>query len=98
MAGGLYAHLVRFINPASFGLQTLAETLAMVYFGGLNSIAGSILGAVSISALSEGLKPLNHWKWIIIPLLLILIMIYRSNGLIAFTELNVRRLLRPRPR
>ena len=31
-------------------------------------------------------------------LLLILIMIYRSNGLIAFTELNVRRLLRPRPR
>ncbi|WP_417912608.1 branched-chain amino acid ABC transporter permease [Candidatus Electronema sp. TJ] len=98
VAGGLYAHLVRFINPASFGLQTLAETLAMVYFGGLNSIAGSILGAVSISALSEGLKPLNHWKWIIIPLLLILIMIYRSNGLIAFTELNVRRLLRPRPR
>lgn len=96
VAGGLAAHLVRFINPASYGLQTLAETLAMVYFGGLNSIAGSILGAVSISALSEGLKPLNHWKWIVIPLLLILIMIYRSNGLIAFTELNVRRLTRAR--
>lgn len=94
VAGGLAAHLVRFINPASYGLQTLAETLAMVYFGGLNSIAGSILGAVSISALSEGLKPLNHWKWIFIPLLLILIMIYRPNGLIAFTELNVRKLMR----
>jgi branched-chain amino acid transport system permease protein len=98
VAGGLAAHLVRFINPASFGLQTLAETLAMVYFGGLNSIAGSILGAVSISVLSEALKPLNHWKWIVIPLLLILIMIYRSNGLIAFTELNVRKLMRARKR
>jgi branched-chain amino acid transport system permease protein len=96
VAGGLTAHLVRFINPASYGLQNLAEILAMVYFGGLNSIAGSILGAVSISLLSESLKPLNHWKWIVIPLLLILIMIYRSNGLIAFTELNVRRLMRAR--
>jgi branched-chain amino acid transport system permease protein len=96
VAGGLTAHLVRFINPASFGLQNLAEILAMVYFGGLNSIAGSILGAVSISVLSEMLKPLELFKWIIIPLLLILIMIYRPHGLIAFTELNVRKLMRAR--
>ena len=96
VAGGLFAHVLRYINPGSFGIQNLAEMLAMVYFGGLNSIAGSILGAVSISVLSEMLKPLELFKWIIIPLLLILIMIYRPNGLIAFTELNVRRLMRPR--
>jgi len=63
---------------------------------GLNSIAGSILGAVSISVLSEALKPLELFKWIIIPLLLILIMIFRPHGLIAFTELNVRKLMRAR--
>ena len=51
VAGGLYAHVLRFINPASFGLQKLAEVLAMVYFGGLNSVYGSIVGAVSISML-----------------------------------------------
>ncbi len=96
VAGGLFAHVLRYINPGSFGIQNLAETLAMVYFGGLNSIAGSIVGAVSISLLSEMLKPLELFKWIIIPLLLILIMIFRPHGLIAFTELNVKRLLRPR--
>uniref|UniRef100_UPI0040570C08 branched-chain amino acid ABC transporter permease n=1 Tax=Candidatus Electronema sp. TaxID=2698783 RepID=UPI0040570C08 len=96
VAGGLFAHVLRYINPGSFGIQNLAEMLAMVYFGGLNSIAGSILGAVSISVLSEALKPLELFKWIIIPLLLILIMIYRPHGLIAFTELNVRRLTRAR--
>ncbi|WP_417909937.1 branched-chain amino acid ABC transporter permease [Candidatus Electronema sp. PJ] len=96
VAGGLFAHVLRYINPGSFGIQNLAEMLAMVYFGGLNSIAGSILGAVSISVLSEALKPLELFKWIIIPLMLILIMIYRPHGLIAFTELNVRRLMRAR--
>lgn len=98
VAGGLFAHVLRYINPGSFGIQSLAEMLAMVYFGGLNSIAGSILGAVSISVLSEALKPLELFKWIIIPLMLILIMIYRPHGLIAFTELNVRKLMRARKR
>ena len=96
VAGGLFAHVLRYINPGSFGIQNLAETLAMVYFGGLNSIAGSIVGAVSISLLSEMLKPLELFKWIIIPLLLILIMIFRPHGLISFTELNVRQLMRAR--
>ena len=64
----------------------------MVYFGGLNSIYGSIVGAVSISLLGEALRPLEIFKWIIIPLLLILVMIYRPTGLIAFKEFNVRAL------
>ncbi|WP_446008325.1 branched-chain amino acid ABC transporter permease [Candidatus Electrothrix sp.] len=95
VAGGLFAHVLRYINPGTFGIQKLAEILAMVYFGGLNSIVGSIVGAVSISVLSEALRPLELFKWIIIPLILILIMIFRPHGLISFTELNVRKLMRP---
>ena len=96
VAGGLFAHVIRFINPATFGLQKLAEVLAMVYFGGLNSVYGSIVGAVSISILGETLRPLEIFKWIVIPLLLILVMIYRPTGLIAFKEFNVREVLQPR--
>jgi len=68
----------------------------MVYFGGLNSIYGSIVGAVSLSLLGEALRPLEIFKWIIIPLLLILVMIYRPTGLIAFKEFNVMNLIRPK--
>jgi branched-chain amino acid transport system permease protein len=68
VAGGLFAHVLRYVNPGSFGIQRLAEILAMVYFGGLNSVTGSIVGAVSISILSEALRPLEIYKWIIIPL------------------------------
>ena len=98
IAGALFAHVLRYINPAAFGLQKLAEILAMVYFGGLNSIYGSIVGAVSISVLGEALRPLELFKWIIIPLILILVMIFRPHGLISFTELNVREVMRPRNR
>lgn len=96
VAGGLFAHVLRYVNPGTFGIQKLAEILAMVYFGGLNSIYGSIVGAVSISVLGEALRPLELWKWIIIPLILILVMIFRPHGLISFTELNVKRIIRSR--
>jgi branched-chain amino acid transport system permease protein len=96
VAGGLFAHVMRYVNPGNFGIQSLAEVLAMVYFGGLNSVYGSIVGAVSISLLGEALRPLEIFKWIIIPLLLILVMIYRPTGLIAFRDLDVAKLLRPK--
>jgi len=96
VAGGLFAHTVRFINPNTFGVQRLAEILAMVYFGGLNSVYGSIVGAVSLNLLGEMLRPLALFKWIIIPLLLILIMIYRPTGLVAFKEFDVRKLIQPK--
>jgi branched-chain amino acid transport system permease protein len=96
VAGGLFAHVMRYVNPGNFGIQNLAEVLAMVYFGGLNSVYGSIVGAVSISLLGEALRPLEIFKWIIIPLLLILVMIYRPTGLIAFRDLDVANLLKPK--
>ncbi|MGD9247542.1 MAG: branched-chain amino acid ABC transporter permease, partial [Desulfobacteraceae bacterium] len=96
VAGGLFAHVMRFVNPGTFGIQRLAEILAMVYFGGLNSVVGSIVGAVSINLISEMLRPLEIYKWIVIPLILILVMIFRPTGLIAFREFDVKKILRPK--
>jgi len=96
VAGGLFAHVLRYINPDSFGIRKLAEVLAMVYFGGLNSVTGSIVGAVGLSLISEALRPLDIYKWIIIPIMLILIMIFRPTGLIAFTEFNIEKLFQPK--
>ena len=96
IAGGLFAHVLRYVNPSTFGIQKLAEILAMVYFGGLNSVVGSIVGAVSINLLSEALRPLEIYKWIIIPLLLIFVMLYRPMGLISFREFDVKKLFKPK--
>ncbi len=98
VAGGLFAHVLKYVNPGTFDLKKLAEVLAMVYLGGLNSVVGSIVGAVSYNLLGEALRPLELLKWIIIPLLLILVMIFRPTGLIAFREFDVKKLLEPRQR
>lgn len=96
VAGGLFAHVLGYINPDTFGIRKLAEVLAMVYFGGLNSVTGSIVGAVGLSLISEALRPLDIFKWIIIPIILILIMIFRPTGLIAFTDFNIEKLFQPK--
>jgi branched-chain amino acid transport system permease protein len=42
------------------------------------------------------LRPLEIWKWIFIPLLLILVMIFRPTGLISFREFDPFRLIQPK--
>lgn len=96
VAGGLMAHVIRYVNPGNFDLQKLAEVLAMLYFGGLNSVYGSVVGAVSINMLGEMLRPFGIYKWIIIPLLLILVILFRPTGLIAFKVLDVNKLVSPK--
>ncbi len=96
VAGGLFAHVIRYVNPSTFGIQMLAEVLAMVYFGGLNSVQGSIVGALSINLLGESLRPLEIYKWLVIPLLLIIVMITRPTGLISFTEFDFTQTIKPK--
>ncbi len=96
VAGGLFAHVLCYVNPGTFGIKKLAEIFTMVYFGGLNSIVGSIIGAVAFNLASEALRPLELFKWIIIPVIMILIMIYRPTGLVAFKEFDIKKILAPK--
>ncbi len=96
VAGGLYAHVIGYINPSSFGIVKSAEVLAMLYLGGLSSITGSVLGAVLFQMLSEILRPLQLAKWLVIPVVLIVVMIFRPRGLLGFREMRFP-FLQPRP-
>lgn len=53
LAGGLYAGLIGFINPAHFSLLLSVEFIAMIIIGGLGSVLGSILGALFLTFLPE---------------------------------------------
>ncbi len=88
VAGGLFAHIMGYINPGTFGILKSTECLAMLYLGGLSSITGSIFGAVIYQLLSEVLRPLGMVKWIVIPLLLLAVMLFRPRGLLGFREIR----------
>ncbi len=86
VAGGLYAHLIQFINPRSFDILKSTEILVMVYLGGVASLAGSVVGATVYTVLLEALRFLGLWRWVLAPLLLVLLMIGRPRGLLGFRE------------
>jgi branched-chain amino acid transport system permease protein len=86
VAGALFAHQLQFINPGVFDIVKSTEILVMVYLGGIGSLAGSILGATAFTFLSQVLQPLGTWRMVILPLILVLLMIFRPRGIMGMRE------------
>jgi branched-chain amino acid transport system permease protein len=87
IGGALFAHQLGFINPASFNIMKSTEGMVMVYLGGMGSLTGSVFAAILFTFLLEAMRPLQILKWVVIPLLLILLMQFRPEGLMGNREL-----------
>ena len=83
IAGSLYAHIMTFIAPASFGFNFSVELLTMVVVGGLGSIYGSFLGAAILTMLPELLRVFQNFDIVIYGLMLILMTMFMPGGLVS---------------
>ncbi|KQC09554.1 MAG: branched-chain amino acid ABC transporter permease [Smithella sp. SDB] len=83
VAGSLYAHIMTFIAPASFGFNFSVELLTMVVIGGLGSIYGSFLGAAILTMLPEFLRVFQDFDIIVYGLMLMLITMFMPGGLVG---------------
>jgi len=88
IAGGLFAHILGYVNPSAFGILKSTEAMVMVYLGGMGSLTGAVLSAVLMTGLGEVLRPLGIFKWVVIPLLLVLLMQFRPAGIMGNRELS----------
>jgi len=86
IAGGLLAHLIQYINPSMFGILKSTDILIMVYLGGVGSIMGSILGATIFTVLLEILRPLQMWRMVVMPLILVFLMLFLPRGIMSLKE------------
>jgi len=86
IAGALFAHLLQYINPRMFDILKSTDILIMVYLGGIGSIAGSIIGATIFTLLLEILRPMGLWRMVLMPLLLVILMIFRPRGIMGLRE------------
>jgi len=87
VAGALFAHYFYVIHPASFTFISSFNYLTMVVLGGLGSITGSIAGAVILTFISAALASWPEWRMIIYSIMLIILMLYRPQGLFGNIEL-----------
>ncbi|NMB38372.1 MAG: branched-chain amino acid ABC transporter permease [Firmicutes bacterium] len=88
VAGGLFSHLMQYINPASIGFMKSVDILIMVVLGGLGSITGSVLAAIFLTLLPELLRSLAEFRMVVYPIILILTMLFRPSGLLGGKELS----------
>ena len=100
VAGGLSGQL--FANPLSpqnLNFVRSIEVIVMIVLGGIGSITGAVLGASVLTVLPEALRGLDQQfpgiRMVIYALLLILLMIFRPQGLLGRREIGWAWLRRP---
>lgn len=82
IAGVFFAGKFAFVSPESFTFFESVIVLSMVVLGGMGSIPGVILGASIIVILPEMFRVLSSYRMLIFGAALVLMMIFRPEGLI----------------
>ena len=91
LAGGLFASWTKFIDPNSFILLESILLVSIVILGGLATIWGSLLGAMTFVLLEEGMRFLpflpdvyvGQARQVVLGVMLVLLMLFRPQGLLG---------------
>lgn len=90
VAGSLFASYISFIDPSTFTLNESVFILSIIILGGLAHLRGSVVGALFMIVLPELLRFVGfpsdiaaQMRQVVYGLILILLMLYRPQGLIG---------------
>jgi branched-chain amino acid transport system permease protein len=104
LAGGIRAHDLAFLHPQSFNFIQSFNPLIIVVFGGLSSMTGTVITGFFWIFLLEGLLRLylpegfETWRFVVYPLVLLVMMLLRPEGLFGRYEIPfLRRVAPPLP-
>ncbi len=95
VAGVLFAHYLRYIQPSSFNFMQSVNIVVFVVLGGMGSLTGSILSAGVLTYLPEVLRQFDEYRMVIYSALLIIIMLFRPQGLMGKKELSFKIFKKP---
>jgi branched-chain amino acid transport system permease protein len=104
LAGGIRAHDLAFLHPQSFHFIQSFNPLIIVVFGGLGSMTGTIFAGFAWIIFLEGILRLylppgfENWRFVIYPLMLLLMMLLRPEGLLGRYEVPFLRQKQSQPR
>jgi len=93
IAGALYASYFYYIKPDLFGFLKSIDILVIVVLGGMGSISGSILAAILLVIISTYLQSFAEFRMIIYSVILVLIMIFKPQGLMGSSEFSLNRFI-----
>ncbi|MDR0909304.1 MAG: branched-chain amino acid ABC transporter permease [Spirochaetaceae bacterium] len=88
LGGCFFVLVIGFVRPADGAFMQSINYLIYVVLGGMGSMTGSILAAYILTYLQEALRFLQDYRMVIYPALLIIVMIFRPQGLLGTRELS----------
>lgn len=88
LAGGLFAHLVGYVNPDVFGTLRTMEIMVMSCLAGMGSLVGSIIAAILFTLLLEVMQPLHDIKSAVVSMMLIAMILIRPGGIMGVRKLS----------
>ncbi|MED4227958.1 branched-chain amino acid ABC transporter permease [Neobacillus cucumis] len=88
IAGALYAHNFYIIQPTNFGFLKSFDILIYVVLGGLGSMSGAVIAAILLTIISTYLQSYPELRMVIYSLVLIVMMLYRPQGLMGTKEIT----------
>ena len=89
VAGGLMSFYFGYLSPSFFSIAMSSNLLAAVVFGGIQSLIGPIITAFVLIAIPQILLTFAEWRLIVYGLLFVIVMIFRPQGLLGYTEMNM---------
>jgi branched-chain amino acid transport system permease protein len=89
IGGCLYAMVNGFVKPDAAQFLRSIDYLIYVVLGGMGSMTGSILSAYVLTYLQEFLRFLQDYRLLIYPVILILVMLFRPQGLLGMKEFSI---------
>ncbi|AER66428.1 amino acid/amide ABC transporter membrane protein 2, HAAT family [Thermovirga lienii DSM 17291] len=93
ISGALLAGFLSFIQPIMFDMLKSTELTAVVVFGGLGSLSGTLIGTTIITLVTELFRPISQYRMLIYGAVIVLIMIFRPEGIMGQHELHPRLIL-----
>lgn len=90
IGGALYGHYMLFIAPDHFGILVSITVVLYVILGGVNNMWGPALGAAVMTLLPEFVRAIAEWRTAVFSLLIILLLLLRPEGLLAFRARSAR--------
>lgn len=88
IGGGLYVSLIGFVKPEQASFNNSINYLIYVVLGGMGSTTGAVLAAFVLTYLQEALRFLKNFRLLIYPVILIIVMLFRPQGLLGFKEVS----------
>ena len=87
ISGALLGGYMNFIQPSMFDMMKSTELTAVVVFGGLGSMSGTLLGSAIITWVMEYFRDISQYRMLIYGALLVAVMVLRPEGLLGGREI-----------